>query len=70
MNSLLEKLYWIFRIVAYVSCIAGLAWFFTHRADANGGQEGLVGIYIGFFAFFVSYGLRFYLRFRRNRNGQ
>ena len=45
------KLYWFFRIAAYLACIGGVAWFFAHRADADGGQSGLFAVYIGFAAF-------------------
>lgn len=63
------KLYWFFRIVAYVACLGGVAWFFAHRADADGGQSGLFAVYAGFIAFFVSYALRFFIRFSRGGRG-
>ena len=63
---MMVKIYWFFRIVAYAACIGGVAWFFTHQTDANGGQEGLYAVYAGFLAFFVSYAIRFFLRFGGN----
>ena len=57
------KIYWCFRIVAYVACLGGVVWFLANRTAANGGQEGLYAIYAGFLAFFVSYAIRFFLRF-------
>ena len=62
---MIVKLYWFFRIAAYLACIGGVAWFFAHRADADGGQSGLFAVYIGFAAFFVSYAIRFLIRFGR-----
>lgn len=62
-GGMMVKIYWFFRIAAYAACIGGVAWFFTHQTDANGGQEGLYAVYAGFLAFFVSYALRFFLRF-------
>lgn len=57
------KLYWFFRIMAYVVSLGGVFYFLINRTAANGGQEGLYAVYVGFLAFFISYALRFYLRF-------
>ena len=69
-RGMMVKLYWFFRIVAYVACLGGVIWFFIHRTDADGGQSGLYAVYAGFLAFFVSYAIRFLLRFGGGRKGQ
>ena len=68
--DMMVKLYWFFRIVAYVACLGGVIWFFLHRADPDGGQSGLFAVYAGFLAFFVSYALRFLIRFGGRRKDQ
>lgn len=62
-NCMMIKIYWFFRIVAYVACLGGVVWFWANRTAANGGQEGLYAVYVGFLAFFVSYAIRFFIRF-------
>jgi hypothetical protein len=57
------KIYWFFRIAAYAACLGGVIWFLAHQTDATGGQEGLYAVYAGFVAFFISYAIRFFLRF-------
>ena len=68
--DMMVKLYWFFRIVAYAACLGGVFWFFLHRTDADGGQSGLFAVYAGFLAFFISYAIRFFIRFGGNRRGQ
>lgn len=64
-RSMMIKIYWFFRIAAYALCLGGVIWFLANRTAANGGQEGLYAVYAGFVAFFVSYAIRFLIRFRK-----
>ncbi len=66
-RCMMVRVYWFFRIVAYVACLGGVVWFFLHRADPDGGQSGLYAVYAGFLAFFVSYAIRFLIRFGGRR---
>ncbi|MBR4189174.1 MAG: hypothetical protein IKQ55_04355 [Kiritimatiellae bacterium] len=66
---MMVKIYWFFRIAAYAACLGGVAWFFAHQASPSGGQEGLYAVYAGFLAFFVSYAIRFFLRFGGHPRG-
>ena len=64
-GGMMIKIYWFFRIAAYALCLGGVIWFLANRTAANGGQEGLYAVYAGFVAFFVSYAIRFLIRFRK-----
>lgn len=67
-GGMMVKIYWFFRIAAYVACLGGVVWFWANRTSANGGQEGLYAVYAGFLAFFVSYAIRFFIRFGGGRH--
>jgi hypothetical protein len=66
---MITKLYWATRVLGYLACMVGIFIFLRHQADADPSIKniglGLVGI--GFFAFFVSYALRAWLRFGPRR---
>lgn len=68
-RDMMVRVYWFFRIVAYVACLGGVVWFFLHRTDPDGGQAGLYAVYAGFLAFFVSYAIHFMIRFGGRRRG-
>ena len=59
------KFYWITRVLGYVACMAGIFLFLYNKADADQSlaQTGLGLVGLGFFGFFISYGLRAWLRF-------
>jgi hypothetical protein len=61
---MIKKIYWTFRIVGYLACLAGIFLFLGHQADADPALKnmglGIVGF--GFVAFFISYALRVWLR--------
>ena len=61
---MIVKLYWGFRLVGYVACLAGIFIYLYRQADADpaASQFGLGLVGFGFLAFFVSYALRAWLR--------
>ncbi|MGD9780733.1 MAG: hypothetical protein AB7V14_01120 [Kiritimatiellia bacterium] len=67
---MITKIYWATRIAGYGICLVGIFFFLAHQADADPALRnmgaGIVGI--GFVSFFVSYAIRFWLRFGLGRN--
>ena len=59
------KFYWITRVLGYVACMVGIFLFLWHKTDADQSlaQTGLGLVGLGFVGFFISYGLRAWLRF-------
>ena len=59
------KFYWITRVLGYVASMIGIFLFLLHKTDADQSlaQTGLGLVGLGFFGFFISYGLRAWLRF-------
>lgn len=66
---MIKKLYWATRLIGYLACLGGIFTYLAHLQDARSGsaQTGLMFVYGGFLAFFVSYGLRAWLRFGPGR---
>lgn len=67
-QPMMVKIYWFFRIVAYVTTLGGAIWLFARRTS-DGGQEGLYAMGVGFLSFVISYSIYFCLRFCRDRRG-
>ena len=65
---MIKKLYWISRILAYLTCLAGI-FYYLACLNRPGGipQPGLYFVYAGFLLFFLSYALHFWIRFGRRR---
>ena len=63
---MIVKFYWITRVLGYVASMVGIFLFLYNRADANQSlaQTGLGLVGLGFVGFFISYGLRAWLRYR------
>ncbi len=66
---MITKIYWAFRIIGYIACLGGIFYYLRHQADADPAtsQLGLAIVGIGFLGFFVSYAIRAWLRFGRDR---
>lgn len=62
---MIKKFYWAFRLIGYAACLCGIAFYLAHQADAGdeGRTLGLGIVGIGFLGFFISYGLRAWMRF-------
>ena len=62
---MIKKINWAARIVAYLACVIGIFLYLYHQADADPAvrSRGLAFIFVGFFAFFVSYALQAWQRF-------
>ncbi|MDR0993046.1 MAG: hypothetical protein LBN38_00550 [Verrucomicrobiota bacterium] len=67
---MITKLYWFFRLAAYLTCMGGIFYHLAHTADAAPPPWGLYAVGVGFVFFFISYALRAYLRFGPRKNTQ
>ena len=65
---MITKLYWTFRILAYLVCLGGVFYYLACLQRPGGiPQRGLLLVYSGFLLFFLSYALRFWIRFGQRR---
>lgn len=61
---MIKKLYLAARLFGYLACLGGIFYYLYHLQKPGGiPQHGLYFVYVGFIAFFISYGLRAWIRF-------
>ena len=63
------KLYWVPRILGYLTSLGGIFYYLAHLQGPDPAipKAGLNFVYAGFVFFFVSYACRAYLRFSPRR---
>ncbi len=60
---MMKTAYWASRILAYLTCIGGVALHVYHQGDPRAATYALPLIGVGFILFFVSYAIRAWIRF-------
>ena len=69
---MIEKFYFPTRILGYLLSLSGIFMHLHHQqaADPRSTNYGFLVVGIGFLFFFISYGIRAWIRFQASRNGK